>query len=154
MVSQYNLRPEEQYPIRNLMQIVSKRIKMQGFIVGDANMGPKYYAEHQKNLQKWIADGSFKVQQSVTVGIDNAIDGFLGMLKGENFGKAVLQIADLEKDNVGAWVLLRVGVIRFVIERISWLSYWGCARIEDILICLTKTVRHASSKGSYYGVVI
>ena len=102
MVSQYNLRPEEQYPIRNLMQIVSKRIKMQGFIVGDANMGPKYYAEHQKNLQKWIADGSFKVQQSVTVGIDNAIDGFLGMLKGENFGKAVLQIADLEKGNVGA----------------------------------------------------
>lgn len=98
MVSQYNLRPEEQYPIRNLMQIVGKRIKMQGFIVGDANMGPKYYAEHQKNLQKWIADGSFKVQQSVTVGIDNAIDGFLGMLKGENFGKAVLQIADLEKD--------------------------------------------------------
>jgi NADPH-dependent curcumin reductase CurA len=35
---------------------------------------------------------------SVTEGIDNAIEGFLGMLKGQNFGKAVLQIADLERD--------------------------------------------------------
>src|SRR4051812_4194218 len=98
MISQYNLKPEEVYPIRNLMQVVAKRLKMQGFIVGDANMGPKYFKEQQEKLQKWIADGSFKVQQSVTVGIDKAVGGFLGMLKGENFGKAVLQIADLEAD--------------------------------------------------------
>ncbi|ORY15724.1 hypothetical protein BCR34DRAFT_611987 [Clohesyomyces aquaticus] len=98
MVSQYNLKPEELYPIRNLMQIVGKRIKMQGFIVGDANMGPKYSKDHQEKLQKWISDGTFKAQQSVTVGIDNAPEGFLGMLSGKNFGKAVLQIADLEAD--------------------------------------------------------
>ena len=98
MVSQYNLKPEELYPIRNLMQIVSKRLKIQGFIVGDANMGPNYTKEHQEKLQKWIGEGTFKAQQSVTVGIDNAIDGFLGMLQGKNFGKAVLQIADLEKE--------------------------------------------------------
>ncbi|KAF2476132.1 NADP-dependent leukotriene B4 12-hydroxydehydrogenase [Lindgomyces ingoldianus] len=98
MVSQYNLRPEELYPFRNLMQIVGKRLNIQGFIVGDANMGPRYAKEHQEKLQKWIADGTFKAQQSVTVGIDNGIDGFLGMLSGKNFGKAVLQIADLEAD--------------------------------------------------------
>ena len=98
MVSQYNLKPEELYPIRNLMQIVAKRLKIQGFIVGDANMGPNYAKEHQEKLQKWISEGTFKAQQSVTVGIDNAIDGFLGMLQGKNFGKAVLQIADLEKE--------------------------------------------------------
>jgi len=98
MVSQYNLKPEELYPIRNLMQIVARRIKIQGFIVGDANMGPVYAKEHQEKLQKWIHEGTFKAQQSVTVGIDNGIDGFLGMLQGKNFGKAVLQIADLEKE--------------------------------------------------------
>ena len=70
---------------------------MQGFIVSDPNMGPKYTAEHQKNLQKWEHEGLFKVQQSVTVGIDNAAEGFLGMLKGENFGKAVLQIDELKQ---------------------------------------------------------
>lgn len=78
MISQYNLKPEDLYPIHNLMQIVAKRLKFQGFIVSDANMGPLYTEEHQKKLQKWIADGTFKVQMSVTYGIDNAIKGFLG----------------------------------------------------------------------------
>ncbi|KAF2276977.1 NAD(P)-binding protein [Westerdykella ornata] len=98
MISQYNLKPGEQYPIRNLMQFVSKRLTMRGFIVSDKNMGPKHAKEHQEKLQKWLAEGSFKAQMDVTKGIDNAIYGFLGMLKGHNFGKAVLQIADLEKD--------------------------------------------------------
>lgn len=96
MISQYNVKPGEGYPIRNLMQTVAKRLKMQGFIVGDANMGPKYAADHQKNLQKWIHDGSFKAQMSVTEGIDQAAEGLLGMFAGKNFGKAVLTIAEME----------------------------------------------------------
>lgn len=98
MISQYNLPPQEQEPLRNVMQFVTKRITMQGFIVSDANMGPKHHKEHQEKLQKWLADGTFKAKISVTEGIDNAVEGFLGMLKGHNFGKAVLQIADLEKE--------------------------------------------------------
>jgi NADPH-dependent curcumin reductase CurA len=98
MISQYNSKPEELYPIRNLMNIVSKRITMRGFIVSDQNMGPKHAKEHQEKLQKWLADGTFKATISVTDGIDNAVDGFLGMLEGKNFGKAVLQIADLTKE--------------------------------------------------------
>jgi NADPH-dependent curcumin reductase CurA len=98
MISQYNLKPEEVYAFRNLALFVGKRLKMQGFIVGDANMGPKYTKDHQEKLQKWIADGSFKAKMSITDGIDNGVDGFIGMLAGKNFGKAVLQIADLEKE--------------------------------------------------------
>ncbi|EME45970.1 hypothetical protein DOTSEDRAFT_70095 [Dothistroma septosporum NZE10] len=96
MVSQYNLKPEEQYPIKNLMQVVAKRIKMQGFIMTDENMGPKYAEEHQKHVQKWIHEGKFKAEMSVTEGIDNAADGLIGMLAGKNFGKAVLQVSKLE----------------------------------------------------------
>jgi len=95
MISQYNLPPAEHYPIRNLMQVVGKRIKIQGFIVTDANMGPKYWKEHQEKLQQWIKDGSFVAKVDTTVGIENSAQGFIGMLGGKNFGKAVLQIADL-----------------------------------------------------------
>jgi len=98
MISQYNAKPDELYPIRNLMNVVAKRLTIRGFIVGDENMGPKHAKEHQEKLQKWLADGTFKAKLSVTEGIDNAIDGFLGMLEGKNFGKAVLQIADLSKE--------------------------------------------------------
>ena len=98
MISQYNSKPEDLYPIRNLMNIITKRLTMRGFIVGDQNMGPKHAKEHQEKLQKWLAEGTFKAKLSVTEGIDNAADGFLGMLEGRNFGKAVLQIADITKE--------------------------------------------------------
>ena len=102
MISQYNAaNVDELYGVKNLPSIITKRIKMQGFIVGDPDFGPKYAAEHQKNVSKWISEGTFRAQQSITVGIDNAIKGFLGMLKGENFGKAVLQIEELKVNSWG-----------------------------------------------------
>ncbi|KAF2429440.1 NAD(P)-binding protein [Tothia fuscella] len=98
MISQYNLKPQEAYAFRNLAQFVGRRIKMQGFIVGDHNMGPKYTKDHQEKLQKWLHEGKMKAQMSTTVGMDNAADGFIGMLAGKNFGKAVMEIADLSKE--------------------------------------------------------
>ena len=58
-------------------------------------MGPVYHEEHQKNVQKWIHDGSFKTSQSITYGIENAGEGLIGMLEGKNFGKAVLEVSKL-----------------------------------------------------------
>lgn len=95
MISQYNKSSDDLYGVKNMTLIVTKRLKMQGFIVSDENMGPKYSSEHQKNVQKWIAEGSFKVQDTVTKGMDNAGDGLLSLFDGRNFGKAVLEIAPL-----------------------------------------------------------
>ncbi len=58
-------------------------------------MGPKYTKDHQEKVQKWIHDGTFKAQMSVTEGIDKSGEGFIGMLRGDNFGKAVLEVAKL-----------------------------------------------------------
>lgn len=93
-ISEYNQKPEDRYPIRNLMSVVGKRILMQGFIVFDKNFGPKYYKEHQETLQKWLADGSYTAKLHVTEGIDNAAQGLIDIYEGKNFGKAVLKIRD------------------------------------------------------------
>lgn len=54
MVSQYNVASmDEAYGVKNLVNVVAKRLKMQGFIILDSDMGPKYADEHQKNVQKW-----------------------------------------------------------------------------------------------------
>lgn len=82
--------------MKNLSFMYLKRLKMRGFIIADPDMGPKYAVDHKKNVSQWIHDGTFKAQQSITEGIDNAVEGFLGMLKGENFGKAVLTIRELK----------------------------------------------------------
>lgn len=98
MISQYNVKPGESYPIHNLMQTVTKRLTIRGFIVSDENMGPKYAKEHKEKMQKWLADGTITAKLGITDGIDGAAEGFLGMLQGKTFGKAVLQIADLTKE--------------------------------------------------------
>ncbi|KAF3916055.1 Zeta-crystallin [Orbilia brochopaga] len=93
MISQYNRKEgEEAYPLRNLMEIVKKQLKIQGFIVGD--IAAKYAKQFQEDVQKWLHDGSITYQEDVTVGIDNEAEGFVKMLRGENFGKAVIKYAD------------------------------------------------------------
>ncbi|KAF3803909.1 NADP-dependent oxidoreductase RED1 [Colletotrichum gloeosporioides] len=92
MIGNYNVPPEQQEGIKGLMQLVSKQITMEGFLVGNPKFGPAHFKEHQENMQKWLADGSVKAKLSITDGIDHAADGFIGMLVGKNFGKAVLKI--------------------------------------------------------------
>lgn len=93
MVSQYSLKPSERYGVTNLFHIVAKRITFRGFIVGDKDFGPKYAKDHKEKVSKWIHDKQFIAKFSVTEGMDNAAEGFVGMLEGKNFGKAVLKIA-------------------------------------------------------------
>ncbi|KAL4995282.1 hypothetical protein BDV10DRAFT_134834 [Aspergillus recurvatus] len=88
MISQYNTAP---YPIKNISYVLTKRLTMRGFIVGDAGMGDKYTKEHQENVQKWIKDGSFKTLIHETEGINNAAEGLVGIFYGKNLGKAVLK---------------------------------------------------------------
>ncbi|KAG9233177.1 putative zinc-type alcohol dehydrogenase-like protein PB24D3.08c [Amylocarpus encephaloides] len=99
MISDYNKPAEERYGVRNLFQIVAKRITMRGFIVGDEDMGPLYYEERNQNMAKWLSEGTIKTRMSVTEGMEGAPAGFVGMLEGKNFGKAVLKIADLAVGN-------------------------------------------------------
>jgi NADPH-dependent curcumin reductase CurA len=99
MISVYNVDPSEAPALRNVVQFIAKRITMRGFIVGDSNMGPVYAVEHQKNMQKWLADGSFKAKFAETDGIENAATGFVDMLQGKNFGKAYLRLVDLKKSD-------------------------------------------------------
>ncbi|KAJ5111292.1 menadione-induced gene-4 [Penicillium argentinense] len=88
MISQYNSAP---YPIKNIDNVLFKRLTIRGFIVGDQGMGDKYAKEHQQNVQKWIKDGSFKALTHETQGIENAAKGLIEIFHGGNMGKAVLK---------------------------------------------------------------
>ncbi|KAH9885350.1 NAD(P)-binding protein [Xylariomycetidae sp. FL2044] len=94
MIEGYNKPLEERYGVRNLLEMFAKRLTMAGFIVGDEDFGPAYSQEHQKNIQQWIADGSFKAKLHVTHGLDKAAEGFNEIFQGKNFGKAVLKIKE------------------------------------------------------------
>ncbi|KAL5610536.1 hypothetical protein FOBRF1_006653 [Fusarium oxysporum] len=92
MISEYNTPADQRKGVQGLMNLISKQVNMEGFLVFNPRFGPAYAKEHQENLQKWLADGSVKAKLHTTEGIDNAAEGLIGMLQGKNFGKAVLKL--------------------------------------------------------------
>lgn len=80
--------------MRNLVEFFAKRLSMAGILVFDEEFGPAYTEEHQRNVQQWIADGSFPAKLHVTRGLDNGPQALLELFQGKNFGKAVLKVKD------------------------------------------------------------
>ena len=44
-------------------------------------------------MSGWIREGRLKYRESVTDGLDSSMDAFIGMLRGENFGKTMVRVA-------------------------------------------------------------
>lgn len=87
MISQYNL--EKPQGIKNLGIVVGNKVKIQGFIVSD-HMDLK--EEFMREMSAWIDEGKIKYREDIIQGLENAPSAFIGMLKGKNFGKQVIQI--------------------------------------------------------------
>lgn len=103
MVSQYNSSSSSntskgEHGVKNLFQLVSQGLTMRGFQVGMKHFGPKYEEDFESNMMKWIQDGKVKVVMSEVQGVENGAEAFVGMLKGENVGKAVLRVQKPEHD--------------------------------------------------------
>lgn len=87
MISQYNtLKP---YGVRNLRQLLIQRLKMQGFIVTDH---AERWADALADIGQWLIEGSLKYRESITQGLENAPEAFIGLLTGKNFGKQLVKL--------------------------------------------------------------
>ena len=92
MIGDYNTAPADRYGVKNLFHIVSKRLAIRGFIVSDADMGPKYARELQEKVGKWLSEGSFKARIDELETIEKADEALVAMFKGKNFGKTVVKM--------------------------------------------------------------
>jgi NADPH-dependent curcumin reductase CurA len=93
LISQYNASglPQDQDRLAYLMgQILVRRIKMQGFIIFD-DYGPRY-PEFFKVMSGWLAEGKIKFREDRVSGLESAPEAFIGLLKGRNFGKLVVEL--------------------------------------------------------------
>ena len=88
LISQYNA--TEPYGVKTFQSILANRIKVQGFIVSDRM---ELWAKALPELVGWVAAGKIKYRESVTQGLENAPRAFIGLLKGENFGKQLVKLA-------------------------------------------------------------
>jgi NADPH-dependent curcumin reductase CurA len=75
----------------NLMNLVTTRSRMEGFIILDYL--PRA-AEAIEDLLGWIASGDLKYQVDLQEGFDNIPDTLQRLFTGQNLGKQLLKIAD------------------------------------------------------------
>ena len=89
MISNYNATGPVPGP-PNLGYTISKKLTMQGFIVGDhMRRLPDFHAD----MAAWVADGEIKWKETVLEGIESAPAAFIGLFKGQNFGKMLVKLA-------------------------------------------------------------
>ncbi|HYD55332.1 MAG TPA: NADP-dependent oxidoreductase [Burkholderiales bacterium] len=87
LISQYNA--TEPYGVKTFQSILVNRIKVQGFIVSDRL---ELWGKAIPELAGWVASGKLKYRETVAQGLENAPKAFIGMLKGENFGKQLVKL--------------------------------------------------------------
>jgi NADPH-dependent curcumin reductase CurA len=87
-ISRYNDERPEPGP-RNLGLIVTKRLRVQGFIVIDhSDRYPAFLAE----VGPWVREGKIRYRETVVDGLENAPAAFAGLFRGENVGKMLVRV--------------------------------------------------------------
>lgn len=69
--------------------MVFQQLEMQGFIV--TRWQDKWFEGINQNLQ-WIKDGKLVYKETVTEGFENMTKTLIGILHGENTGKAIVKV--------------------------------------------------------------
>jgi len=91
-ISLYNLEKADVGP-RILSQLLINSALMKGFIVSD-------YADRTREgitqLASWLSEGKLKYREHIVAGLENTPDAFLGLFRGENLGKQLVQVAQSE----------------------------------------------------------
>ena len=88
-ISQYNSDEPELAP-RLPAFFVGQRVTMRGFIVSDF---AAKFANVRKIMGRLVRDGHLKYREDIVDGLENAPRAFIGLLRGENFGKLQVRVS-------------------------------------------------------------
>ena len=94
LIAQYSATevPQMKYQTPQIFRaILTKRLTIRGFIVTDF---AAKYADFLRDVSQWIKDGKIKYREDIAEGLENAPAAFMGMLKGKNFGKQLVRVAE------------------------------------------------------------
>ncbi|XP_078532700.1 prostaglandin reductase 1-like isoform X3 [Lissotriton helveticus] len=87
-ISEYNEQETAKGPYVQV-PLVMNELRMEGFLV---NRWIKRFDEGLRQLLAWILEGKLKYREHITKGFDNMPAAFMGMLRGENTGKAIITV--------------------------------------------------------------
>jgi NADPH-dependent curcumin reductase CurA len=87
-ISRYNATGPEPGP-RNLGYIVTKRLRMQGYIIFDHL---ERFGDFAREVGPWVRDGKVQYRESIVDGIENLPTAFAGLFRGDNVGKMLVRV--------------------------------------------------------------
>jgi NADPH-dependent curcumin reductase CurA len=94
LIAQYSATeaPEMKYKTSQIFRaVLTKRLTIRGFIVTDF---AAKHADFQRDVSQWVKEGKIKYREDIAEGLENAPATFIGLLKGKNFGKQLVRIAE------------------------------------------------------------
>jgi len=71
--------------------VLAKRLTLQGFIVFDFDAETDNF---MRDVGGWLRAGKLKYREDVVEGLERAPEALIGLLKGRNFGKLLVKVAD------------------------------------------------------------
>ncbi|WP_159501282.1 NADP-dependent oxidoreductase [Microbacterium sp. 18062] len=88
-ISDYNADAAPTGP-RNMSNLITRSLTLRGFTVGHhAHRAPEF----QERMTGWLAEGRIAYDETIVDGVENSVEAFLGMMRGENVGKMLVRIA-------------------------------------------------------------
>ncbi|MBI1352555.1 MAG: zinc-binding dehydrogenase [Actinomycetales bacterium] len=88
-ISGYQAEGRPDVGIRNLFEATKKRLRLQGFIVSDHN---DRYPAFVSQVGTWLTQGDLVYRETVYEGLASMPAAMIGLLNGENIGKAVVRL--------------------------------------------------------------
>ena len=76
---------------RKLGRLITKRARVEGFLVSDFDHRRE---EATRRLAQWVGSGDITYRETITEGLENAPDAFLGLFEGENIGKQLVEVGE------------------------------------------------------------
>lgn len=87
LIAGYN---DEPIPVNHFFQVLVSRLKIQGFIVSEF---PDAWPPALEELARGVAEGRLKYHETIAKGLDGAPEAFIGLLRGQNFGKQLVELS-------------------------------------------------------------
>lgn len=88
-VSTYNATKTGQPGVKNLFKAIEQGLTLSGFLARNfSDCFPQFRSE----VSGWLRDGLLVYPENVVDGLDAAVEGFIGMLSGDNIGKTLVRL--------------------------------------------------------------
>jgi NADPH-dependent curcumin reductase CurA len=73
-----------------MRQVIAKRLTLRGFINYD--FAAEYFCDFVRDVSEWLKEGRIHYREHIVDELENAPKAFIGMLNGENLGKALVRL--------------------------------------------------------------